>query len=246
MSRFEGRVAVIGGVGEPIGRAVAVRLATEGARVVVVDRDPAVAREVADGIRESGGVAEAHGRTSPGIRGWEEAVAVAEERFGALDVLVLDGSIDTSALLERAGPEVHDAVVAAARDEILDGMRAARFLLAASARGAVVNVSGTASVGSGFGSSPAWNAARGTVRMLTRSTARAWSGSRIRVNCVHPGFVDLPDLGDIDRQLLAATAPLGRLARADEVASAVLFLASDDASYVNGCELMVDGGQPVA
>lgn len=122
------------------------------------------------------------------------------------------------------------------------GQKAAAAALKASGNGAVVNVSSIFGIVGGFGVSPAYHAAKGAVRLLTKNTALAWAKDGVRVNSVHPGFVDTPILGTTDRTMLAEAAPVGRLARAEEIAAAILFLASDDASFVTGAELVVDGG----
>ena len=122
------------------------------------------------------------------------------------------------------------------------GQKAAAAALKASGNGAVVNVSSIFGIVGGFGVSPAYHAAKGAVRLLTKNTALAWAKYGVRVNSVHPGFVDTPILGTTDRTMLAEAAPVGRLARAEEIAAAILFLASDDASFVTGAELVVDGG----
>jgi NAD(P)-dependent dehydrogenase (short-subunit alcohol dehydrogenase family) len=94
----------------------------------------------------------------------------------------------------------------------------------------------------GFGTSPAYHAAKGGVRLLTKSTALAWAKEGVRVNLVHPGFVETPILGDTDPDLPANITPMGRLAQPEEIAAVIIFLASDDASFVTGAEFVVDGG----
>ena len=116
----------------------------------------------------------------------------------------------------------------------------------------MINISSIFGASGGFGSSPAYHAAKGAVRVLTKTAALHWAQRGVRVNSIHPGFIDTPLLrpdsaelrsgsGDIHRAILEST-PMGRLGRPDEVAAGVAYLASDDATFVTGTELYIDGG----
>jgi NAD(P)-dependent dehydrogenase (short-subunit alcohol dehydrogenase family) len=126
------------------------------------------------------------------------------------------------------------------------GQKAASAALKAAGKAAVVNVSSMYGIVGGFGVSPAYHAAKGAVRILTKNTAIAWAKEGVRVNSVHPGFIDTPILGETDRSGLIATTPMGRLGQPEEVAAVILFLASDDASFVTDAEFSVDGGYVAA
>jgi NAD(P)-dependent dehydrogenase (short-subunit alcohol dehydrogenase family) len=118
--------------------------------------------------------------------------------------------------------------------------------LKASGHGSVVNISSIFGTSGGFGTSPAYHAAKGAVRTLTKNVALRWATEGVRVNSVHPGFVETPILeqakGTEVEQAMLATTPMGRLGQPEEIAAVVAFLASDDASFVTGSELVVDGG----
>jgi NAD(P)-dependent dehydrogenase (short-subunit alcohol dehydrogenase family) len=122
------------------------------------------------------------------------------------------------------------------------GMKATAELLKQSGAGAVVNVSSIFGIVGGFGVSPGYAAAKGAVRTLTKNVALLWATQGVRVNSVHPGFIDTPILGEADRGTLVEVTPMGRLGTPSEVAEAIAFLASPAASFITGAELWVDGG----
>jgi NAD(P)-dependent dehydrogenase (short-subunit alcohol dehydrogenase family) len=125
-------------------------------------------------------------------------------------------------------------------------MKTAAGALAASGHGSVINISSIYGTIGGFGSSPAYHAAKGAVRTLTKNIALHWADRGIRVNSVHPGFIDTPILGNAKgtaaEQAIVAMTPMGRLGQPAEVAAGIAYLASDDASFVTGLELYIDGG----
>jgi NAD(P)-dependent dehydrogenase (short-subunit alcohol dehydrogenase family) len=133
-------------------------------------------------------------------------------------------------------------VVAVTQTSVFLGEKAAAAALKDSGYGAVVNVSSMFGIVGGFGTSPAYAAAKGAVRTLTKNTALGWATEGVRVNSVHPGFIDTPILGDTDRKLLTDTTPMARLGRPEDVAAVILFAPSDDAAFMTGSELVVDGG----
>jgi len=126
------------------------------------------------------------------------------------------------------------------------GMKTAAAALAESGHGAVVNISSIFGTSGGFGTSPAYHAAKGAVRTLTKNVALHWADRGIRVNSVHPGFIDTPILdaarGTEFEQAMISLTPMGRLGRPDEVAAGVAYHVSDDTSFVTGLELYIDGG----
>ncbi|XGX78791.1 Cyclopentanol dehydrogenase [Terrabacter sp. BE26] len=125
-------------------------------------------------------------------------------------------------------------------------MKTAATHLKASGHGTVVNISSIFGTSGGFGGSPAYHAAKGAVRTLTKNVALHWAADGVRVNSIHPGFIDTPILdqakGTPIEKAMTDLTPMGRLGRPEEVAAGVAYLVSDDASFVTGAELYIDGG----
>ena len=242
--RLEGRTALVTGAGSGIGRATALLLAREGAHVVATDIDAGAAAETAAGAAGSM-AALAHDVTDAGD--WERAVAAAG---GGLSVLVNNAGIAPKATIEQETPEGWRRVHEVCLDSVYLGCHAALPAMAAGGGGSIVNISSVAAL-RGVAVYAAYCSAKAGVHMLTKAVALHCGrrGYKIRANSVHPGPIDTPIL-DPDRERFGQRAidaraeaiPLGRIGRPEEVAHCVLFLASDESSFVNGTELVVDGG----
>lgn len=155
--------------------------------------------------------------------------------------MVNNAGIGDTEPIEVTTSQTWDKVVAVTQTSVFLGMKAAAAALKASGNGAVVNISSMYGI-VGSGVSPAYHAAKGAVRLLTKTTALGWAKEGVRVNSVHPGFIDTPILGDTDRAALIAGTPMGRLGRPEEIAALIAFVASDDASFATGAEFVADGG----
>ena len=244
MDRLQGRTALVTGAASGIGKATAIRLAAEGAKVLVTDiqdGEPTVAA-----ITGAGGEAAFLKLDVTKEDDWSRAVAEAVSRFGSLDILVNNAGVGDLATIEDTDLASYERTVAITQTSVFLGMRAAATALKASGRGSVVNISSIFGASGGFGSSPAYHAAKGAVRILTKNVALHWATEGVRVNSIHPGFIDTPILdqakGTPVEDAMTALTPMGRLGRPEEIAAAVAYLASDDASFVTGSELYVDGG----
>lgn len=165
---------------------------------------------------------------------------------GKLNILVNNAGIGDNEPIEVTTKEMWDKVVAVTQTSVFLGTKAAGEALKASGNGSVVNTSSMFGIIGGFGTAPAYHAAKGAVRLLTKSTALGWAKQGVRVNSVHPGFIQTPILGETDQQMLADITPMGRIGQPEEMAAVICFLASDEASFVTGAEFVADGGYTAA
>ena len=173
---------------------------------------------------------------------WERVISEVMREHGKLNILINNAGIGDNEPIEVTTKETWDKVIAITQTSVFLGSKAAGEALKASGNGAVVNTSSMFGIVGGFGTSPAYHAAKGAVRILTKSIALGWAKEGVRVNSVHPGFVQTPILGETDRKMLADITPMGRIADPEELAAVICFLASDDASFVTGAEFVADGG----
>jgi len=245
--RLAGRVAFVTGGGSGIGRAVCVRLAADGAAVVVADVVPETANETAALLETSGAAVLAVTLDVADRAAVEAAFDAAWARFGRVDILVSNaGIMGYKPFLYLTEAEWDRTMAVNAKGAFLCGQSAARRMVKAKIPGAIVNMSSiTSEVAIEYQSH--YCASKGALRMLTRSMAVELAEHAITVNAVAPGVVET----GMTRELLADPAvaevtlpliPLGRVATPEDVAAAVSFLVSPDASYITGAALLVDGG----
>jgi NAD(P)-dependent dehydrogenase (short-subunit alcohol dehydrogenase family) len=180
-------------------------------------------------------------------RAWEIVVNEVNARLGGIRVLVNNAGIARMTDVETETLETWEEVVAVTQRGVWLGMKHTGPVIERSGGGSIVNISSIFGTVGGFGQQFSYHAAKGAVRLMTKNASLHWATRGVRVNSVHPGFIETP----LSRKLWRGTprleamidnTPMGRLGRTDEVAGAVLFLASDEASFVTGSELYVDGG----
>lgn len=259
MGRVQGKIAIVTGAAKGIGAASAKALAREGAKVVCTDLDEAGGEAVAAEIQRTGGEAIFARHDVVDESQWERVTKLAEDRFGGLHIVVNNAGIaPEGGPIEEKTLEQWRHTIAIDLDSVFLGckhaIRTIKKTTAKGGSGSIINISSILGlVGSANASD--YNAAKGGVRLLTKAAALecAEAGYGIRVNSIHPGYIDTPMVrGVVDRgmpvsgnemiQFLTMLHPIGRLGVADEIANSVLFLASDEASFITGAELVVDGG----
>lgn len=246
MARFDGKIALVTGGASGIGLATVTRLAEEGGTVIIGDVQDDRGNEVASELSGKGlKVSYVHLDVADEAA-WEKAISDIVAEHGHLNILVNNAGIGDNEPIEVTSKETYDRVVAITQTSVFLGQKAASAALKASGNGSVVNVSSMFGMVGGFGTSPAYHAAKGAVRILTKSTALGWAKENVRVNSVHPGYIQTPILGETDQKMLADITPMGRLGQPEEMAAVILFLASDDASFVTGAEFVADGGYTAA
>jgi len=240
--RLEGKVAIITGAASGMGAEEARIFAREGARVVVADiREEG--RMVEAEINEAGGEAVFLRLDVTSEDSWKRVVAETVSRFGKLDLLV--NNAGTIVPRDDLSEEAWDRVMDVNAKGVFLGMKQAIPEMRKVGGGSIVNISSISGIIGQHRVHMGYNASKGAVRIVTKSAAVQYGKEGIRVNSVHPGMMPpmREDLSDQKvRGLELQKVPLGRYGRTEEVAYAVLFLASDEASYVTGSELLVDGG----
>ena len=248
MGKLDGKVALISGGARGQGAAEAETFVKEGARVVFGDIRDDEGKKVEAAIRARGGDAVYVHLDVTSETDWQSAVQTATGRYGKLDILINNAAIviPRVPIEERTAAE-WDQVMAVNAKGVFLGTKYAIPAMRRSGGGSIVNISSVAGIGQSLHQEPAYAASKGAIRIFTKVTASQHAKDRIRCNSVHPGPVDtemfhsaFPDREALERRL--QRIPLGRMGTVAEIVSAVLYLASDDSSYMSGSELVIDGG----
>jgi len=245
--RLAGKVALITGGASGMGQSEATIFAREGASVVVADLLEFEGRQVVEKIAASGGQARFVKLDVSNEDEWQAAVRAAVAAFGKLDILVNNAGISGTFDPDTTSTSAWDKLMDVNAKGVFLGMKHAVPAMREAGGGAIVNISSI----SGFVGQDrlhmGYNASKGAVRIMTKSGAVQFAQHGIRVNSVHPGIMPPMKTSKLSadpawREKSLRFVPLKREGRVEEVANAVLFLASDEASYITGTELVVDGG----
>jgi 3alpha(or 20beta)-hydroxysteroid dehydrogenase len=244
MERLKGKVAIITGAARGMGESHARTFIAEGAKVILTDLSESAGQALADELGENA-IFIKHDATDAAQ--WQEVVKIGEEKFGPVNVLINNaGVLGPIAKTADLSEEDYLKVCSINQHAAFYGMKTTLPSMLKAGIGSIVNISSIAGIVANYGfPSLAYVASKFAVRGMTKATAIEYGPNNIRVNSVHPGFINTPmmveatneDGGDALTQI-----PLGRLAQAKEVSALVLFLASDDSSYITGAEHVIDAG----
>jgi NAD(P)-dependent dehydrogenase (short-subunit alcohol dehydrogenase family) len=245
--RLAGKVALISGGARGMGAVEARLFAREGAKVIIGDILEAQGHSVATEIKAMAGEAVFVHLDVTNEADWQQAVATAVERFGKLDILVNNAGVSGSGRVEDVTLEEWNRVMTINSTGVFLGTKTAIPAMRQAGGGSIINISSQLGLVGTDNSSPQYQASKGSVRLLTKATAIQYASDGIRVNSVHPGPIETPmtaarraDPQQLQRML--GRIPLGRYGQPEDVAYGVLYLASDESSFVTGSELVIDGG----
>lgn len=243
-NRLSGRTAIVTGGSQGIGRATALQFAREGAQVIVADVNEEAGANTVEAITEAGGTAQF---VTCNIADRADVDALMEstiEAFGTLDILVNNAGITRDATLKKMDPDDFRSVIEVNLEGVFHCTQAAYPHLSASEHGRVLNAASIVGLYGNFGQTN-YVASKSGVIGMTRTWAREFGRDGITVNAVAPGFIETPMVDTVPDKVLNSLkekTPLGRLGTAEDIANAYTFLASDEAAFITGAVLSVDGG----
>ncbi len=248
MARLAGKVALISGGARGQGAAEAKLFAQEGAKVVFGDILDEQGKRVEEEIHAQDGDAIYVHLDVTRAQDWQRAVQTAESQYGRLHILVNNAGIALRGTIEETSEEDWDRLIAINMKGVFLGTKYAIPAMRRAGGGSIINISSGAGIAPAPGTSAAYAATKGGVRLFSKATAVQHAKDNIRCNSVHPGPIDTPMVRDPQTdparlEELTGRVPLGRLGTSEEIAYGVLYLASDESSYVTGSELVIDGGR---
>lgn len=260
--RLQGKVVLVTGAASGIGRTAAEAMAREGAQVIATDIDADGLHGTALAILKDGGAVETHAHDVTSEADWARVMAAIRDAHGRLDVLVNNAGIGIGVLIADMDLARWNRQLAVNLTGPFLGTKAAIPLMAAQG-GSIINLSSVAGI-EGAPGLAGYCATKGGIRLFTKAAAKELAPMRIRVNSVHPGIIDTPIWVKIDQggmeatraavgtpeganaispdAVAAAGSVMGRAGRPEEIAAGIVFLASDESSYMTGSELVIDGG----
>lgn len=246
MGRLQDRVAIITGAASGMGKEAALLFAKEGAIIIATDMNGAGAEAVVQQMEAFGGRGLAFEHNVTDEATWHAIVTETVERYGKVDILVNNAGVSQSISFEDVKADEWDFVMDVNLKSILFGVQATLPAMRQAGGGSIVNISSIAGLTGGSGAG-AYTASKSGLRGLTKALANDYGKENIRVNSIHPGYIMTPMSepyleAEQYKQWFMANTPLKRYGKPEEIAKAMLFLASDDASFITGVELPVDGG----
>lgn len=252
--RLAGKVAVITGAGAGIGRTSAERFASEGAAVVVADRDEKTGQETAEIITKAGGKAVFVQADVSKPEAIQKMLQTAVDAFGRLDILFNNAGTVAQGRVEDTPESEYEFQIATTLTSVFLGCKyAIPIFRSQGGGGVIINMASVAGI-MGVANRAVYSAAKGGVVALTKATALDYAKEQIRVNCISPATIETPSLTERinsapdpveARKAFEARQPIGRLGQPGDIAAAALYLASDESAFVTGTNLIVDGGMSV-
>ena len=251
--RLDNKVALITGAAAALpgeltgfGGAAAQLFLREGAKVVITDLQNELGERSAAALSEAGGDVQYLHLDVTSASEWTDAIEATLSAYGKLDILVNNAGISVAARVEDLSEAEWDAELSVHAKGVFLGTRAAIPAMRAGGGGSIINISSIMGI-VGSPTSPAYSAAKGAIRIFTKSTALQYARENIRVNSVHPGYADTPLTREVFappevREALQRQTPMRRLGTAEEIAWGIVYLASDESAFVTGSELVIDGG----
>lgn len=246
MGRLDNKVAVITGAAGGMGKADALLFAREGAKVAITDLQDDKIKDVVAEIEALGGEAIGLKHNVASEEDWVRVVDETLKKFGKIDILVNNAGISNATPFMDLTVEGWEKTMTINVTSIFLGQKYVIPHMIEAGGGSIVNISSIAGLTGGSGAGP-YTASKGAVRMLTKATAVDYAKHNIRCNSIHPGYIETPMTVDMfkDEQMtqwFQSQTPLPRLGKPEDIANGVLFLASDESSYITGVELPIDGG----
>ncbi|MED5019131.1 glucose 1-dehydrogenase [Paenibacillus chibensis] len=246
MGRVSGKVAIVTGAAGGMGKADAILLAQEGAKVVVTDIQEDKVNEVVAEINNNGGEAMGFRHNVTSEEEWQHIVDETVKKWGKIDVLVNNAGISLAKALIDTTAQDWDKVMSINLTGGFFGLKHVIPVMQKNGGGSIINISSIAGLTGSNGAGP-YTASKGAVRMLTKAVAIDYGKDNIRCNSIHPGYIETPMTKDLlaDENMtkwFMSNTPLPRLGKPENIAQGVLFLASDESSFITGAELAIDGG----
>lgn len=245
MNRLKDKVAIITGAANGMGAADARLFAKEGASLILTDIDEQNLLNLADELSKEGIKILTVIQNVANEKDWQELAKQAEDEFGKVDILVNNAGIVNLAGIEATEMQLWDRIIGVNQTGVWLGMKHIVPLMRKAGGGSIVNIGSIYGL-IGSGTSAAYHASKGAMRTLSKTAAMEFAHDKIRVNTIFPGAIDTGiDAGEGSEELkkqVINLIPQGRMGSSEEVAYSVLFLASDESSYITGAELVIDGG----
>lgn len=247
MARVQDKVAIVTGGGKGIGKACSILLAQEGAKVVLTQRHEQEALEVVETIGSQGGSAVYVQQDVTKEEDWEKVLNATQEEFGSPNILVNNAGIYIIESVAETSIEQWNKLMAVNATGVFLGMKHCASVMEHNGGGSIVNMSSVAGL-IGVPNHALYGASKGAVTVMTKDTAMEYARRKVRVNSVHPGYIDthMADYGakeqETTKEGLGQWHPMGDIGKPMDVAYGVLYLASDEARFVTGAELAIDGG----